>query len=251
MKRPIIGISPDLARVAAPHGETDRLFLNLDYAQCIIAAGGQPVVLPPVAAPEDLLNSVDALLLTGGGDVAPSRYGATNLHPETYGISDLRDEFEIALIHAALERHLPLLAICRGLQILNVALGGTLLQHIPDDRPGSLEHRQQLLGIPSGDTAHPVVVHPGSLLARIVGEGILQVNSYHHQAVDKVAPNAVVSAVAPDGIVEAFELPQYDFVLAVQWHPERLCAHHPPHRALFTALVQAATRSRASGTVHS
>lgn len=245
MPAPVIGITPDITRESAAHGLTNRLLLNLDYAEAIAHAGGIPVVLPPVLEPARFLESLDGILLTGGGDIAPHRYGAPTIHPATYGISDVRDEFEIALVHAALNADVPLLAICRGMQVLNVALGGTLIQHIPDEIDGALNHRQQELGIPSGEPAHPVTIRPDSLLARIVGTTHLMVNSYHHQAVAELASPLLPTATAPDGVVEAAEIPGATFVLAVQWHPERLFQHYPAHHALFAALIEAA-QSRAA-----
>ncbi|MCS7050512.1 MAG: gamma-glutamyl-gamma-aminobutyrate hydrolase family protein, partial [Thermomicrobium sp.] len=167
-------------------------------------------------------------------------YGATTVHPETYGVSDLRDHFEMTLIRLALAADLPMLAICRGLQILNVALGGTLLQHIPDQLPHALNHRQQELGIPATDPAHDVSIRPETLLATILGSGRIRVNSYHHQAIADLATPLQLAATAPDGVIEAVELPHATFVLAVQWHPERLFRHHPLQAALFSALVDAA-----------
>lgn len=242
MPAPLIGITPDITTESAHHGLTTRLLLNLDYAEAIAQAGGIPLVLAPVLPPAHFLDSLDGILLTGGGDIAPHRYGASVIHPATYGISDQRDEFEIALVRAALAADIPLLAICRGMQILNVALGGTLIQHIPDAIRGALNHRQQELGIPSGEPAHPVIIQPDSLLARTVGTTHLMVNSYHHQAVAELAPPLLPTATAPDGVIEAAEVPQATFVLAVQWHPERLYQRYPAHQALFTALVDAAQR---------
>jgi putative glutamine amidotransferase len=244
VQRPLIGITPDLAHQEAAHGPTERLFLNLDYAQAVWQAGGIPVVLPPIDEPEAFLSSLNGLLLTGGGDIDPQQYGAATTHPLTYGVSETRDRFEIALIRAALERDLPVLAICRGIQVLNVALGGTLYQHLPDEIPNALNHRQHELGIPSGEVAHPVTIVPESLLARIIGTTELMVNSYHHQAVATLATPLRVVAVAPDGVIEAVELPGQSFVLAVQWHPERLFERFPAHFALFAALVDAARATR-------
>ncbi|MCX7623705.1 MAG: gamma-glutamyl-gamma-aminobutyrate hydrolase family protein [Thermomicrobium sp.] len=247
MDKPIIGVTPDFATVPTQLGPTDRLFLNLDYALAVEAAGGIPHVLPPVLDPADALVAVEALLLTGGGDIDPHRYGAASVHPETYGISEVRDTFELALVKAAIARDLPVLAICRGIQVLNVALGGTLIQHIPASDPNALNHRQHELGIPVDQPAHPVTIMPESKLAAIVETTTLLVNSFHHQAIDAPAPGLVVTARAPDGVIEAVELPSATFVLGVQWHPERLYRTFPQHRALFRALVLAALRSRPLG----
>ena len=244
MEKPVIGITPEVSVATTHVGPTERLQLNLDYTAAVSAAGGLPLVLPLDLEPPHALAVIDALLLTGGGDIDPARYGAPTVHPETYGVSSTRDSFEIALIQHAIALDLPILAICRGLQVLNVALGGTLIQHIPDAIPQALNHRQHELGIPVDQPAHPIRVVPDTLLARILGTPSLMVNSYHHQAIDCPAPGLVITAYAPDGVIEAAELPSATFVVAVQWHPERLFRSHPTHHALFTALVQAAQRSR-------
>lgn len=244
MAKPTIGITPDVTVADTHVGPIERLQLNLDYATAVSAAGGIPVVLPPNLEPVDALALVDGLLLTGGGDIDPALYGAPVVHPETYGIAPARDAFEIRLVQHAIAHDLPILAICRGIQLLNVALGGTLIQHIPDAIANSLNHRQHELGIPVDEPAHPVTVIPDTLLARILGTTWLLVNSYHHQAIDRPAPGLVITAYAPDGVIEAAELPSATFVVAVQWHPERLYRQHPLHQALFAALVDAARRSR-------
>ncbi len=244
MDRPRIGITPDFVTAETYLGPTDRLQLNLDYAAAVYDAGGLPLVLPPILDPVEALTTLDGVLLTGGGDIDPHRYGATSVHPETYGISSVRDDFELALAREAVVRDVPLLAICRGVQVLNVALGGTLVQHIPDAVPAALEHRQNELGIPVGETAHPVTIQPGSLLERVVKATTIAVNSYHHQAIEQPAPGLAVVARSPDGVIEAVELPLARFVLGVQWHPERLFTRFPEHRALFRALVEAASQYR-------
>jgi len=246
MEKPIIGITPDFTIADTVLGPTERLLLNLDYAAAVSAVAGFPLVLPPLLDPDETVAALDGLLLTGGGDIDPHRYGATSVHPETYGISDVRDTFEIALVQAAIARDLPILAICRGMQVLNVALGGTLIQHIPDSVATPIEHRQHLAGIPVGEPAHPVTLADHSLLARLLGTTSLLVNSYHHQAIADPAPGLVVTARAPDGVIEAVELPTATFVVAVQWHPERLYRHSIAHRTLFAALVEAAARYRAT-----
>lgn len=250
MDKPVIGITPDVTHVSSPLGTTDRLCVNLDYIQAILHAGGLPLVLPPYQPIHHYLPALDGILLTGGGDIDPRRYAAHTIHSETYGISELRDEFEITLVKQAIEQNLPLLAICRGIQVLNVALGGTLYQHLPDDLPTSLNHQHEL-HIPFDQPAHQVRIDPRSRLFSIVGTSELMVNSFHHQAVHELAPPLVASATAPDGVIEAVELPKASFVLGVQWHPERRFPHSPTDLALFKAFVEAArvySRTRSSST---
>jgi putative glutamine amidotransferase len=177
------------------------------------------------------LARVDALLLTGGADVDPARYGQPR-HPETYGVSAVRDGFEEALVRAAIERRMPVLAICRGIQVLNVALGGTLVQHLPDVTPQP--HRP--------GTPHPVTVVPGSRLHAALGVDRADGLSSHHQAVDRLGAGLVVTARADDGTVEAVELTGDAWVVAVQWHPEDTAAGDPAQQRVFDAFVeQAAT----------
>ncbi|MCU0241491.1 MAG: gamma-glutamyl-gamma-aminobutyrate hydrolase family protein [Vicinamibacteria bacterium] len=231
MSRKVVGLS-------AGFGAAGAVVLRCTYVDSISQAGAVPVILPP-GAPEsaaDVLARLDALMITGGDDVDPALYGAS-AHPATTHVSRGRDDFEIALIKAALARDLPLLCICRGLQILNVALGGTLYQDIPSELPGAVRHR--------GDGArhekiHDVEIAPDTLLAALLGAGCLAVNSLHHQAIRDVAPGLAVSARAiPDGIVEAVESPAQRFLLGVQWHPEEFWNREDVFRPLFDALIKA------------
>ena len=251
--KPVIGITPSPSTDALSHGTFVRYAMAAPYVQAVLAAGGIPVVLPPQddnAAP--LLDAIDGLLLSGGGDVEPSRYGADGCHSAVYGVSPDRDRFELGLIDEALRRDLPLLCICRGIQVLNVALGGTLLQDIPSapDLPVRIEHRQQETGLKPDDLGHVVAIDPDSPLRRLTASTSLGVNSYHHQVVDRLAPDLVAIAHALDGLVEAASLPTHAFVLAVQWHPELMFERHPEHLQLFLALTEAATAKRLTGTLH-
>ncbi|NQT54426.1 gamma-glutamyl-gamma-aminobutyrate hydrolase family protein [bacterium] len=233
MSRPRIGVNCDV--IVRDSGE-DALRLNWPYAEGVVRAGGLPVPLAPVqdeALLSQQLDAIDGLLLTGGDDYDPALYGQEK-HQATRLLHPLRSHYDLPLARAALERRLPILAICGGMQLVNIALGGTLAQHIPDHVPGALMHAQS----PDGPTLHSVTVEPGSRLAAIVGEGRLETNSSHHQAVDSVAPAVRVVARADDGIVEALEGTGDAFLVAVQWHPERLL-ERPPHLALFQALVAA------------
>jgi putative glutamine amidotransferase len=213
-----------------------------DYRQSVLHVGGEPRIVDSSMAVEHALAGVDGLMLTGGGDIAPSRYGET-AHATVEEAEPGRDEFEIALIAAARSRHLPILAICRGVQVLNVACGGTLVQDIPSQITGGLTHS---LAVPQHQPyalAHEVWVDKDSLLAKLMRERMvdeaLEVNSRHHQAVKDVAPGFVVSATAPDGVVEAIEDPAARFCLGVQWHPENFF-RTGEFRALFEGFLEAA-----------
>lgn len=232
--RPLILVSTDL------FGDPVREGIRRQYLDAVVDAGGLPVQVP-VGLDEDsieaLVESASGLLLTGGADVDPKRYGEEK--SEQCGeILPERDEAECALTRAALREGLPVLAICRGLQVLNVVAGGTLIQDIPEELGLPLTaHRQE------GDyveTVHEVEIVPGTLLASIVGEENLAVNTKHHQAVKTPAPSLHVVAKSPDGVVEALEDPAFPFVLGVQWHPEMLAKTMSRHRALFEAFVRAA-----------
>jgi putative glutamine amidotransferase len=213
-----------------------------DYEQAIRAAGGVPRLLDwDHATASEALDGVHGLMLTGGGDVHPSYYGRA-MSPQIELAEPGRDEFEIALSREALERDLPILAICRGLQVLNVAAGGTLLRHVPDAVGDRISHS---IDEPKNAIAHPINVETGSILASVLGPNIgtvetCAVNSRHHQAVDVIAPGFTVSATAPDGIVEAIERADRRFCLGVEWHPENFWATGE-FAGLFEAFVRAAS----------
>ena len=197
-------------------------------------AGIRPLAVmetDPDAALE-VLDRVDGLMLLGGGDLDPATYGAAG-HERVYGVDRERDAVELALVRAALDRAMPVLAICRGLQVLNVALGGTLIQHVPD-LGGTTEH-----GVPGGGgtVMHDVKVEPGSLLAAVTGAEVLATSSHHHQAIDSLAGGLQVTARADDGIIEAVEHGGPGWTIAVQWHPEDTAADDPAQQALFDALA--------------
>lgn len=197
------------------------------YVSSVRRAGGVAVLLPVVeeSGIDDLLGAVDGVVLTGGGDIEPERYDVAAA-PETDRVDPFRDRFDLALTERVLERRTPALAVCRGLQVLNVAAGGTLLQDVPTHR---------CLDRPK-DAAHAVEVASGTRLADAVGASRLDVNSLHHQGVDRVGDGLVVTATADDGLVEALEPQAGDHVLAVQWHPE-LMRDRAEHLALFADLV--------------
>jgi putative glutamine amidotransferase len=226
--KPRIGLTPTPA--VAEGRPVDQL--NRAYVEAVVRAGGLPFILPvldPVDA-EPALLSLDGLLLTGGGDVEPDRYGAVPA-PEVYGVEPGRDAYELALVAAAARTGMPVLGVCRGAQLLNVALGGTLVQHLPDVTEAP--HR---VGDRWAEGVHPVEIAPDSLLAAVTGPEAFEVNSLHHQSVDRPGAGLRVVAYAPDGVVEAIEGTGGARLLGVQWHPE-LLAGSAPHEALFGWLV--------------
>ena len=195
-----------------------------DYRQSILHVGGQVRVLDASIAVSDVVGAIDGLLLTGGKDLAPAQYGEPP-HPTVVDVAPDRDRFEIALVAEARRRNLPILAICRGMQVLNVAAGGTLVQDIPTQVLGALEHRLSVPPHKPFDLAHEVWLDKDTLLARLMRERLsdadsCETNSRHHQAVKQAAAGFRVSATAPDGVVEAIEDPAARFCLGVQWHPE-------------------------------
>ncbi len=212
-----------------------------DYLESVRRAGGEPIeVVVGAEDPEHLLGRVDGLMLTGGGDVDPALYGETP-HATFEAAETGRDAFEIALARAAVKSGIPLLAICRGMQVLNVAMGGTLVQDIPSQVTGALEHS---VPQPRFHIAHEVWVSKGSRLATLLADHMedgetCHVNSRHHQSVKEVAKGFDITATSPDGVVEAMEKPDAAFCVAVQWHPENFW-RTGEFRELFEGLVQAA-----------
>jgi putative glutamine amidotransferase len=222
MKRPVIGICTALEQARWSVWDQPAVLLPLAYVEAVQRAGGLAILLPPdtrlTAQPEEALSLIDGLVLAGGADIDPGAYGQQT-HRETRDTVPARDAFEIALTRAAIERDLPVLGICRGMQLINVARGGTLIQHLPD-HVGHLEHRR----VPgSFDGAeHGVTLLDGSLAARAAGETSHLTRSHHHQGVDRLGEGLLVSGVSSldDDLPEAIELPGMEFVLGVQWHPE-------------------------------
>jgi putative glutamine amidotransferase len=221
MVRPVIGICAALERARWSVWDQQAMLLPRNYIDAVQRAGGLAVMLAPdpalVEDPSQALALIDGLVLAGGADIDPATYGQP-AHPETAGTVPERDVFEIALARAAIERDMPLLGICRGMQLINVALGGTLLQHLPE-RFGHHEHRRVAGSFDGAD--HDVDVHEGTLAMRVVGEARHATKSHHHQGVDRLGEDLLVSGTSTmDDLPEAIELPGKRFVLGVQWHPE-------------------------------
>jgi putative glutamine amidotransferase len=228
---PLIGISAYCEQARWGVWEAQAMVLPRRYADRVSAAGGIPVLLPPVPGIEDALGRLDALMLSGGGDIDPARYRAEPA-TETTSVREERDTAEFALLAGAMARQLPVLGICRGLQVINVARGGSLHQHLPDV-VGHDGHAP----VRGAFGAHPVRVAPGSRLAGLLGRDEVAAPTHHHQAVDRLGDGLVATAWAEDETVEAFELDAEDgsFLVAVQWHPEA-----GDDLSLFRALVSAA-----------
>lgn len=218
-KRPIIGITPS---------QFDGVIkMKTEYADAVIDVGGIPVFLPyttDASRIAEYTELCDGLLFAGGVDIHPRYYGE-EIESETVEVVELRDEFELSLFEAYIKTEKPILGICRGIQLINVALGGSLVQHVEGHRSPAVEH--------------PVHVSPNTVLRETVGLDTLTVNTYHHQIIKRVADPLTVSARAHDRAIEAVELRGHPFLLAVQWHPERLYRSDPAERALFDAFVKA------------
>lgn len=238
--KPVIGITAQQRDVATSYGAQPADTVTLSYSGAVLGSGGIPVLLPildPVVVPA-LLSRLDGVILTGGGDVEPSLYnGAT--HDSVYGVHRERDLFEMEVARYAAEQRMPTLAICRGIQVLNVALGGTLIADIPSQVDGGFDHF--VTGNGAARRAHQAVrLEDGCGLAQLFGTTKLHVNSLHHQAVAEPAPGLRPVAWSDDGVIEALE-PESDWpLLAVQWHPENLVETETAAQDLFSELVAAA-----------
>ncbi len=229
MAAPVIGIT------TYPRDERGRYNLPAEYVSAVQRAGAVPLLIPPV--PEHAtryLDLVDGVILAGGGDIAPERYRG-DAHELNYGVDAQRDELELALAREIVQRKQPMLAICRGLQVLNVALGGTLIEHLPAVVGDRVAHRKP----PRDPVPHAVKLEEGSRLAAIVGVTELQPMSWHHQAIRAVAPGLEVVGTAPDGTIEAVEMRGAPWLIAVQWHPELTAHQDPTQQKLFDALIAA------------
>ncbi|MCC6405660.1 MAG: gamma-glutamyl-gamma-aminobutyrate hydrolase family protein [Planctomycetes bacterium] len=234
VEHPLIAINGEMV----PGKTAARLSLNNLYADAVLRAGGVPIAIPPVGGPRDiarLLANVDGVVLGGGDDFDLERLGLAKNHPSVQPVMPAKQDFDVELVRAALERKLPILGICYGMQIFAVVDGGSLHQHIPDDRPGAREHR--------GNVLHAVEVLAGTKLAAIVETRELETVSSHHQAVATVGAKWRVGARDDQGLIEAIERPDLPFCVGVQWHPER-SPQGSAHDRLFRALVGAAGVAR-------
>ena len=244
--RPIIGVTPSTQLDTLAHGTFLRYCMSAPYVRAVESAGGVPIVLPPQCdAIEELLAIIDGLLLSGGPDVDPVRYGDDYVHPTTYGIDPDRDQFEFDLFNAALSHGIPVFGICRGIQVMNVALGGTLIQDVSTEHPGAAQvgHRQHERGLEVSAVGHEMSAVDSSPLP-IFGNNDLGVNSFHHQAIRELAPDLMPVAHSPDGLVEAVVLRGNSEVFGVQWHPELMFERDNAHLRPFTRLVEAAAKSK-------
>ena len=238
MPRPLIGVTTSVTINQYP----ERASVNASYLRAVQGAGGVPVPLPPQLAPEirdDLWRRLHGLLLTGGGDLDPGRFGEAP-HATVYDVSAARDELELGLTSAAIASDVPVFAICRGIQVLNVALGGTLVQDIPAEIGTDITHSQKEK---RHEATHTVSVSGETRLAHVLGAHDVRVNSFHHQSIKRLGRGLRDVAWATDGVIEGVELPDAPMlVLGVQWHPEDLVDHDPAAANLFRALVDAASK---------
>jgi putative glutamine amidotransferase len=232
--KPVIGITTYLVPAAWGAWNLEAALVPASYVRSVVSAGGAPLLVPPGAAVDETLAAVDGLVFSGGSDLDPELYDDV-AHPETDGVVRERDDFELGLMRAALARDVPILAICRGSQMLNVAAGGDLEQHVPD-RVGAETHRE----VPGVFSDHDVAVEPGTRLASIIGDRH-DVKSHHHQGFGRIGDGLRVTAHAPDGTVEGVEDPTRRFAVGVLWHPEE-----GEDLALFEALVAEAAAYRAA-----
>lgn len=233
-QRPLIGITFD-AQDPGGYANYPWYVLRENYCASIADAGGTPFpLIHDLRLVDEYVSRIDGLMITGGGhDVDPRLYGVSECHP-TVVLKPRRTTFEMALAKAALAKNLPVLGICGGQQLINVTLGGTLIQHIPEEVPHSLEHRQQKdKHVP----CHPVKILKDTLLYQIVKKEEFSVNSIHHQAVKTLGTGVIVNAMAPDGIIEGIEAPAYRFCLGLQWHPEYIITAHDA--SIFQAFIEA------------
>jgi putative glutamine amidotransferase len=243
-RRPVIGIATQTLPPVV--GERPPCWvMGQRYVEVLRSVGGVPWVIPLLPhdpeTMQEIFNRLDGVFLTGGVDVDPARYGETK-QPYCGALDPDRDTIEIMLLKHAMDRHLPVLAVCRGIQILNVTCGGTLYQDVASQIPTALKH--DYFPTPANPSrkylAHDIAVTPGTRLNRIFGANVVPVNSMHHQAIKDLAPGLVPNAYAPDGIIEGVEGSNGQYVIAVQWHPEELAETQPEMRRLFTSFIEAA-----------
>ena len=238
MSSPQIGITA--YRHHNPQGYP-LISLNEAYVQAVSQAGGTPIIIPLGLSEiqfKTLFQNLDGIVFSGGGDIDPHEFGGDS-HPQLMSVDSDRDRVEIQLCRDSVQNGLPILGICRGLQTINVALGGTLYTHLPEQFPGDIHH-PHIEGNPRDFLAHEVRIQPQTDLHHILGASKVMVNSMHHQGIHNLAPGLEETAHAPDGLIEAISLSGHPYGVAVQWHPECLTAHETM-RALFQSLIWAAS----------
>lgn len=236
MSRPLIGVT------TYAQNENGEVTLPANYVASVRRAGGIPVLIAPGETNAgELLDRLDGLILAGGGDIDPNCYGCDDVHQTVYMLNADRDQTELELARCLLERRFPTLAICRGIQIINVALGGTLHQHLPDEVGEVVLHRAP----PREPTPHVIDVCAGSRLAKLMTATTVETMSWHHQAIHEPAMELRVVATAPDGVIEAVEHVDHEMLLAVQWHPELTSHRDAVQQRLFDQLVQFASNGNA------
>lgn len=245
VRRPNIGITPDIT-VPTPESPHPKYELKVAYADAVARAGGLPMLLPytdEASMIDSYLDRISGLVVTGGAfDIPPEAYGEA-ARDGLGALKPSRTAFETEILRGALKRGMPVLGICGGMQLLNVVLGGTLFQDIRRELQDAREHEQKH---DRCQPQHPVEVKDSTLLAQLVGRGQLMVNSTHHQAARKIGDNVLISAVAPDGVIEAIESRIHTFAVGVQWHPELLMATIPAHLGIYRGFVGKAREARRS-----
>jgi putative glutamine amidotransferase len=239
MKAPIIGIVLDLANDSEKYSYAKRPWyaLRKDYADCVAMHGGVPIMLTYSDNVDALLNLVNGLIIPGGDeDINPKFYGQ-EIKSSLVKTNDIRAEFELKLVKAAIKRNMPILGICNGLQIINVALGGTLIQHIPDHYKSHINHEQPH---PKHEPSHSIIIESDTTLSTLTQVKQVMVNTTHHQAIDEVGSELIVSARADDGVIEAIESKNHKFLIGVQWHCEYLNSELDSN--LFKRLVEVSSK---------
>lgn len=239
MSQPVIAISM-MHEVIDDH--TSKDWVRTTYVEAVIAAGGIPILLPNSETSVLALEHCDGLILTGGGDVDPARYGQKDAGTEWSGVSPVRDETELHLLKHADRLEMPVFGICRGMQVMAVGYGGTLIQDLGRDDPkkNALHHQESA----RYTATHSISIQPDTYMADLVGKDSALVNSFHHQAVDQVPAGWTISSFSEDGVIESMERPGDVFRVGVQWHPEDLHGSQPESQSLFAAFLQAAMRYR-------
>lgn len=246
-RKPLIGCTT-YRKMADHNPPFELLGIRPSYIEAIVASGGVPILIPLGLATDDLqliFAQVDGLLVPGGGDVEPACYQGQNDHALVAGVDTDRDRVEFEMIRTAVAQRIPLLAICRGHQVFNVALGGSLWEDVASQMPGAAVH-DYYCSHSMNYLAHSIEVQPDSLLARTLGKTHTHVNSLHHQGIRRLAAELRATAIAPDGLIEAVEMPDHPFALGVQWHPENLVKDDPGMFSLFRGLVEAAAHKQGS-----